>query len=206
MRRRDTVRSHRANRVRGPWTAGMATVSSSACADDAHVAWGNPCDSPQSSRLRAVPSALVESGAPCPGPLADTVAVCRPGMPGPTAHGRDLPGALPSRVADASLDGGKRSRAASRRDGPFRSHEKPRGARSRRSRGIRPSGGVARDPAPSCADAATNPDRRGSARTASGARFFRPVGHGSRSVTSCRRRAGGIRRQRFVRWALVASS
>ena len=45
---------------------------------------------------------------------------------------------------------------------------------SRRSGGIRPVGGVARDAAPSCAGAATNPDRRRRARTASGARFFRP--------------------------------
>ena len=41
-------------------------------------------------------------------------------------------------------------------------------------------------------------DRRGRARTTSGARFFRPVGHGSRSETSCRRRAGGHRRASYV--------
>jgi len=50
-----------------------------------------------------------------PGPLADTVAVCRWRIPGPTALGRDVPGALaPQPAAAAGPDGGKTSRAASR--------------------------------------------------------------------------------------------
>src|SRR6185436_17968884 len=62
----------------------------------------------------------------------------------------------------SSPDGGKTSCAASRRDWPFRSHEKPRRANFRG--GLAEYGnvdGVARDAAPSCADAATNRDRRG---------------------------------------------
>src|SRR6185503_9752727 len=44
-------------------TAGMATVSSSACAHDAHAAWGDPDDSQESSRLTAGPRAIVETAA-----------------------------------------------------------------------------------------------------------------------------------------------
>src|SRR6185503_1110821 len=47
-------------------TAGMATVSSSACAHDAHAAWGDPDDSQESSRLTANPRAIVETAAACP--------------------------------------------------------------------------------------------------------------------------------------------
>src|SRR6185503_15400111 len=44
-------------------TAGMATVSSSACAHDAHAAWGDPDDSQESSPLTANPRAIVETAA-----------------------------------------------------------------------------------------------------------------------------------------------
>jgi hypothetical protein len=41
----------------------MATASSSARADDAHAAWGDPDDSQQSSLLTADLSAIVETAA-----------------------------------------------------------------------------------------------------------------------------------------------
>jgi len=44
----------------------MATVSSSACAHDAHAAWGDPDDSEESSPLTADPGAIVETAAACP--------------------------------------------------------------------------------------------------------------------------------------------
>ena len=196
VRRR--VRPHRASRVRGPWTAGMATVSSSARADDAHAAWGDPGDSQPSSRLTASPSASVESGAACPDRLQtrlpSVAGACRVQRPAAAT----CPVFSPRRVTSASPDGGKRSRAASRRDGAFRSHEKPRGARF--AAVWRNTAGRWRCPSRGsfvrgCRDHA---DRRGRARTASGARFFRPVGHGSRSETSCRRRAGGHLRASYV--------
>ena len=65
----------------------MATVSSSACADDAHAARGVPDDSPESSRLTATPSTIVESGAACPDRLRTrlpSVARARP-VPRPAA-------------------------------------------------------------------------------------------------------------------------
>ena len=109
----------------------MATVSSSACADDAHAAWGDPGDSPQSFRLTASPSAIVESGAACP----DRLRTRLPSVAGTCRVQRPAAATCPvrssRRVNGASPDGGKRSRAASRRDGPSRSHEKPRGARCR---------------------------------------------------------------------------
>ena len=44
----------------------MATVSSSACADDAHAASGDPDDSQQSSPLTSILGAIVERAAACP--------------------------------------------------------------------------------------------------------------------------------------------
>ena len=169
----------------------MATASSSACAHDAHAAWGDPDDRQQSSLLTAILNAIVETAAACSDRLRTRLPsgdrACQVSRPAATT----CPVLSRRAPHGSSPDGGKTSCAASRRDGPFRSHEKPRGANFRG--GLAEYGnvdGVARDAAPSCADAATNPDRRGSARTASGAQFFRPVGHGSRSETSCRRRAG----------------
>jgi hypothetical protein len=43
----------------------MATASSSACADDAHAAWGDPDGSQQSSLLTAILNAIVETAAAC---------------------------------------------------------------------------------------------------------------------------------------------
>ena len=43
----------------------MANASCSACAHDEHAAWGDPHDSQQSSRLKAIQNAIVESAASC---------------------------------------------------------------------------------------------------------------------------------------------
>ena len=201
VRRR--VSPHRASRVRSPWTAGMATVSSSARADDAHAAWVDPGDSPQSFRLTASPSAIVESGAACPDRLQtrlpSVAGACRVQRPAAAT----CPVFSPRRVTSASPNGGKRSRAASRRDGAVSIARKTaRSEMSRRSGGIRPIGGVARAAARSCADAATTltaanaPGRR----AARGFSARRPRLAKRDLLPRSRRRTSP--RQLCVRWAL----
>ena len=152
---RHAVRSHRANRVRGPWTAGMATVSSSARAVDAHAAWGDSGESQPSSRLTSTPSATVESGAACPDrlrtrlpPVARACRVQRPAAATcPVLSPRLVPAhrqAAARRLAQRAVE-----TAVSVARKTARSESSPR------SGGIRPIGGVARDAAPSCAGAAT---------------------------------------------------
>ena len=152
----------------------MATVPSSAGADDAHAAWGDPGDSQPSSRLTASPGAIVESRAACP----DRLRTRLPSVAGTCRVQRPAAATCPVRSSRRSA---VRRRTAARGlaqravETAVFDRTKNRAERnSRRSGGTRPVGGVARDAAPSCAGAATNPDRRGRARTASGARVFRP--------------------------------
>jgi hypothetical protein len=168
----------------------MANVPVSACADDAHAAWGNPEDSQQSSRLTADHRAIVESAASCRDRFRTRLPSVARDMPGPTALGHDRADALasrdarrplearsaPSRRARVSLSrGGQTSCAATRNgraDGIAR--KTVRSEISRRSGGYGWSGGVAKDVDLPCADATTTLTAAAAPGRRAAAPFFRP--------------------------------
>ena len=124
-----------------------------------------------------------------PGPLADTVAVCRLRM-------ARSDGPRPRLARCALVERPRHRRRSRRRQDASRSEPLRRAASvarktarseiSRRSGGYGWSGGVAKDAAPFVRGCRNNPDRRGSVSASSRSGVFPALAdHGSRSETSC---------------------